>query len=218
MEEGRLVLPEAELHKMRHVLRLPNGAQIALLPGDGRILRCELQRSEAVLIADEGICPGPKRHVTLAQAIPKNEKLDEVVRMGSEMGVARFLVFPSARTVQRWDDKKLGERLRRLQTIAQEASEVCGRGTLPVLETREGLGEVLKEPGVIVLSESDREGKSFDQMVKDSDPVTLVIGPEGGWDAKEFALIGDRGASLGGLVFRVDTAAAAAVALALLAG
>ena len=45
----------------------------------------------------------------------------------------------------------------------------------------------------------------------------VVIGPEGGWSPREVELIGDRAVTLGPRVLRVDTAAAAACALALLA-
>ncbi|WP_353805892.1 16S rRNA (uracil(1498)-N(3))-methyltransferase, partial [Acinetobacter baumannii] len=43
--------------------------------------------------------------------------------MGSELGVARFVIFPSERTVVRWDDKKREARLRRLRAIAREAAD-----------------------------------------------------------------------------------------------
>ena len=49
-------------------------------------------------------------------------------------------------------------------------------------------------------------------LAKSSDDITLVIGPEGGWAPRELELIGDRGVTLGPLVLRSDTAAAAAIA------
>lgn len=213
-QDGPFELPDEELHKLRHVLRLKAGDQIAVLPADGSIWRCELRQKQAAPLGESAVCPVPKRFVRLAAAIPKSDKLDEVIRMGTELGVAEFVLFVSARTVQRWDEKKMGERFRRLNHIAQEAAEVCGRGTLPTIRLASGLQSILKEyPDCIVLNESE---KVLNRLEPDLDaPVTLVLGPEGGWDPSESALVAERSVSLGPLVFRVDTAAAAALALVL---
>lgn len=215
LEPGfRFEIPEDELKKLRHVLRMDTGDQIVVLPGDGRILRCEIDRREAVIVALEGIAPIPKRRITLAQGIPKPEKLEEVVRMGTEMGVAEFWIFPSHRTVVKWDEKKRADRLRRLSSIAREAAEVCFRGDVPTIHFLDSLKAVLeRDSAAIVLSESEKPMPYLPEVLRD--PCTLVIGPEGGWEPREVALIGDRGVTLGPLVLRVDTAAAAACALAL---
>lgn len=216
LEVGRWELPPHELKKLRNVLRMKSGDQVAVLPNDGTILRCQLEGHDVVLMQHEGAGPGPSREVTLALGLPKPEKLDEVVRMATEMGIAKFILFPSDRTVVKWTAEKFGQRLRRLATIAQEAAEVCGRGKLPGFAAVKNLEAVLVAiPDAVVLSEVEGVPVSASQALGGTEPVTLVIGPEGGWSPREVALIGSRAATLGPLVLRVDTAATTACALAL---
>ena len=206
-------IPAPELKKFRSVLRLGTGDEIALLPGDGRVLRCRINGLEAVV--EDTLLPetDAKRQVTLALALSRPDTLETCVRMATEMGVASIQLFPSARSVVRWDQAKLDAKLSRLKSIAREAAEVCFRTKLPELRVSKDFATLLKElPDARVLS----EGETVTNELEPSDaPMALVIGPEGGWAPQEVALIGDRAVTLGPRVLRVDTAAAAACALAL---
>lgn len=212
-EAPTIELPEEELKKLTKVLRMSSGDQLAVLRGDGRLLRCELRGREAVIL--ETIRPETEARtkLTLCQALPRAEKLEEVVRMGTEMGVSKFVMFPSDRSVVKWDASKLQEKLRRLASIAREAAEVAFRTHLPELSTCGSLKEALGAmPDALVLSEVE----GVQRKMTRSDIVVLVVGPEGGWSPREVELIGDRAITLGPRVLRVDTAAAAACALVLL--
>ncbi len=207
-------LPKEELDKLRKVLRLSSGAEIAVLPDNGSLVRCKLQGHNAVPEAVEWPDTEPALTLTLAQALPKGDKIDEIIRACTELGVSRFVLFPSDRTVVRWDEKKTASRLQRLQVISREAAEVSFRTKLPVFEWLPNLERVLSErPDAIVLSEV--EGLS-PKLAVTSEQMTIVVGPEGGWSPRELALIGNRGVSLGPRVLRVDHAGAAASALLLL--
>lgn len=207
-------LPQAEADKFRKVLRLSSGDEVAVLPGDGRLIRCELQGLSAIPAATERPETESPVHLTVAVGLPKPEKLEEAVRLGAEMGASAFAVFPSQRSVVQWDDKKRASRLARLETIAREACEVSFRTRLPSITFLGGLDEVLTRwPEAVVLSESEGLPRPFEPM---GDRVVVVIGPEGGWAKPELARIGDRAVTLGPRVLRVDTAVAAACALALL--
>lgn len=209
-------LPKEEIDKLRKVLRLGAGALIVLLAGDGRVFRATFTGQDAELTATEKVETEAKKRVTLAQALPKPDKLDEVIRMGTEMGVFRFVLFPGERSVVKWDKAKVEDRLRRLRAIAREAAEVSFRTRIPEITLIGSLAESLQAtPDALVLSEFENVESHLHERVSASD-VTIVIGPEGGWAPREVALIGDRAVTLGPRVLRVDTAAAAAVALAVL--
>ncbi len=104
--DGPIELPKEELDKLRKVLRLSPGAEIAVLPNDGTLIQCRLQPHHADPIAVHRPDTEPKLHLTLAQALPKGDKMDEIVRACTEIGVSRFLLFPSDRTIVKWDEKK----------------------------------------------------------------------------------------------------------------
>jgi 16S rRNA (uracil1498-N3)-methyltransferase len=213
--EGPIELPKEEVDKLRKVLRLSSGAEIAVLPNDGSLIRCRLDGHRAVPETVEWPSSEPALSLTLAQALPKGDKIDEIIRACTELGVSRFVLFPSDRTVVRWDERKTADRIHRLQVIAREAAEVSFRTKLPSFELAAKLEEVLTmHPDATVLSEV--EGIS-PRLQATSELMTIVVGPEGGWSPRELALIGDRGVTLGPRVLRVDHAAAAAAALLLLA-
>lgn len=212
-DEGWIELPTDELDKLRKVLRLSSGAEVAILPDDGTLVRCRLDGRRAVAL--ETLRPGTesKIELTLAQALPKGDKLEEIVRAGTELGAARFIVFPSERTVVRWEPPKVHDRLRRLATIAREAAEVSFRTRIPTIEWNESLAEVLrKEPEAVVLSEAENVAATLSRRER----LTLVVGPEGGWAPREFEAIGNRGVTLGPRVLRVDHAGPSAAAILLL--
>ena len=212
--DGPIALPKEELDKLRKVLRLSPGAEIAVLPNDGSLIQCRLQPLHAEPIAVHYPDTEAKLEVTLAQSLPKGDKLDEIVRACTEIGVARFVLFSSDRTVVKWDQKKTLDRVNRLQTIAREAAEVSFRTRLPEFAVIPNLAGVLREfPDALVLSEV--EGISATLSPK-AESATIVVGPEGGWSQMELKLIGKRGVTLGPRVLRVDHAGPAAAAILLL--
>lgn len=215
--DGPIELPAAELDKLRKVLRLSAGAEIAVLPNDGSLIRCEFTGRTALPISVEWPRTEPSITLTIAQALPKGDRLETVVRMGTEIGVSRFLVFPAARSVVKWEESKRATRLARLEAIIRESAEQSFRSKLPTLEWRDSTKAILVEhPDAIVLNESEGETATLsDRLSKAVSPV-IVVGPEGGWDQSEQSLIANRGATLGPLVLRTDTAGVAAASIALL--
>jgi len=207
-------IPAEEYQKFHKVLRLGNGDQVAILPGDGRILRCELEGHYAVPLEEQFPRTEPSTHLTLIQALPRMDKLENIVRLGTEIGVSHFVFFHSDRTVVRWDQKKLQEKMYRLRVIATESAEVSYRMHLPEMSQLKNLKVVLEQfSKALVLDESE---KTTQPLQSSSEKVELVVGPEGGWSPRESEWIGDRGVTLGPRVLRVETAAVSAVALVLL--
>lgn len=210
---ARIDLPDEEIKKFRSVLRLSSGHSVALLPGDGRVVTCRLDGNSAVPVETAYPDTEPTVRLTLALALSKPEALEDSVRMASELGAARFILFPSDRSVVRWDADKTAKKIQRLASIAREAAEVSFRTKLPEIHQMDSLSTVLNSfPEALVLSESD---SVLTTLSSSGDEVTLVIGPEGGWSPRESALIGDRAVTLGRRVLRVSTAVATAAALVL---
>lgn len=209
-------VPDQEYRKLHQVLRLSSGDEVAILPNDGTVLRGTL-KGRTVLVSESHVLATETPHrLTLALGMPRPEKLEESVRMATELGAQRFVVFPAARTVVKWDESKWSAKLDRLRVIAQEACEVAFRSRLPEIARAKSLDEVLRDwPEAVVLSETEGLPRCLTPISADT---TLVIGPEGGWAPQEVALIGNRAVTLGPRVLRVDTAVACATSIALAAG
>lgn len=209
--DGMIELPQLEIDKFRKVLRLEKGHHVAILPNDGTLIRCEFLGRTAspieVVAADHTL-----RTVCIAQALPKGDRLETVVRMGTELGVTEFILFPADRSVVKWDSGKIQDRLRRLEAIAREATEQSFGFFVPRVSYVAGLGDVLKkEPDAIVLDESETAPKSLVE-VADRERTVLVVGPEGGWSPREASLFSGLGVTLGTRLLRTDTAGIAAAA------
>jgi len=216
-EVGDLLdLPPHEFKKFHDVLRLKSGAQVAVLPNNGSIMRCEMAGRQVEVLEIIDHPTESKRAINLFQAMPKPEKLEEIVRMSTELGIASITIFESDRSIVRWDSNKKADRTRRLQSIAIEAAEVSFRAKYPKIRWVAGLKQVLDEPAnTIVLSEGDQVTKTLAQALSGKSEANLVIGPEGGWAPREVQLIEPLAVTLGPRVLRVDTAAVTACAIAL---
>jgi 16S rRNA (uracil1498-N3)-methyltransferase len=213
VEQESYELPRDEVDKLRKVLRLAEGDQIAVLPNDGRLIRCEFRARQAWPLGIETPNTEPEAKIWLAQAFPKGDRIDTILRMGTELGAYGFALFPADRSVVRWDADKLSDKKRRFEAVVRESAEQSFRTRLPLVEFFSGLGAVLERwPDAVVLSEREDETRVF--RPDSSRDATLVVGPEGGWAPRELELIGDRGVTLGPLVLRTDTAAVAAIAAA----
>jgi 16S rRNA (uracil1498-N3)-methyltransferase len=212
--EGEIELPREEVEKFRKVLRLEEGSHIAVLPDDGSLIRCEFRARKAHPLEVTWPNTEPPLSVTVAQALPKGDRIDTVVQMCTEIGVKRFVFFGADRSVVRWDDSKRAAKLQRLNAIAREAAEQSFRAKLPQIAFERDLDAVLKSyPHAVVLSEVENLEAKFHAA---REAITIVVGPEGGWSPHELELIGDRGVTLGPRVLRTDTAGPAAAAILLL--
>jgi 16S rRNA (uracil1498-N3)-methyltransferase len=204
VQGDRFPTPPSIERQVRRVLRLGDGAAIVLLPGDGTQLRCRLD-GVACVVEERGEATGePAHRLTVVQALLKGDGLEEVVRQGTEVGVAAFRLVVSERSVAR----ELSERrLDRLRAIARESAEQSERGIVPRVHPPVPLADAIGANAVIL---SEREGGP---RLRDIDPpAVVVIGPEGGFTDAELRRARDAGAAAVGLgprILRARTVAAA---------
>jgi 16S rRNA (uracil1498-N3)-methyltransferase len=68
----------------------------------------------------------------------------------------------------------------------------------------------MREPNLIALSESEKEFKQL--STSNLEPLTLAVGPEGGWSPREVELLKPCAVTLGPRVLRTEHAGFAAAA------
>jgi 16S rRNA (uracil1498-N3)-methyltransferase len=149
--------------------------------------------------------------ITLLQCLPKGRKLDLIVRQATEAGVARIIPLVSAHTIVRvGEDDRRTDRLRR---IAREAVQQSGAPRLPVIEEPRALATLPGEDWgtALLFHEQDVADHPLHRALAGRpSAVSVLIGPEGGLDGKEVALLTAAGFLLVHLdtgVLRVETAA-----------
>ena len=150
----------------------------------------------------------------LCAALTKKAAFDLVLEKATELGVAALHPVLTRRCVA---DKLNPERAR---TIMTEAAEQCARTALPALEGPVKLEALLKGwPEGRRLYFADEEGgvPAAAAFSMHDGPAALLVGPEGGFDDTERALIRTHPAAiaitLGPRILRAETAALAGTAL-----
>ncbi|MBK9384115.1 MAG: RNA methyltransferase [Planctomycetes bacterium] len=176
-------------------------------------------KTEVELELLEELDPFPRKAVPLwlATAAPKGKLLSQLVRGCTEAGCDRLLPTRFARSVRELEERA-EERLRRCM---HEAVKQCG---LPETQTIAAPTDALDLPAppevervLFVAEVAARPWIELARELPRERPWLLVIGPEGGFDAKEVRALGDppsHRASLGPQVLRLETAAVVATAIA----
>lgn len=219
-------LPDAVAHHL-HVVRLQPGAGLTLFNGEGGQYRATLletgkRRATAMVDAFEDVETEAPYAVTLAQGLPEGTKMDWIVEKAVELGVSAIQPLSARRSVVRLAGERLDKRQAHWQGVIVAASEQCGRNRLARLHPLRDVPPWLATPGDgvrILLSPRATQSLAGWARAGGPQPVTLVVGPEGGLSPEEEDAAVAAGAlplSMGPRVLRTETAGLAA--LAVLAG
>jgi len=224
LDADEVRLPPEESHHAAVVLRLRRGERVVVFDGRGAEALVELTRVEprevrARVVARSAALPrAPEVQVTLAQGIPRGGKMDDVIRMGTEVGVARFVPLLTRRSLVR----PSAARLARWRRIAAEAAKQSRRPTVPEVTDPLPLPALWAgEPAGPLLVPWEEERTGIGEVLPRLGPVravTVAVGPEGGFAPEEVAEARAHGAvtvSLGPTILRTETAGGVTVAMVL---
>ena len=195
------------IKQWKNVLRMQAGDHLIICDGRGHesdaVIK-ELTATAAVVQLENPriVEAEPRRHVTLCASILKRENFEWVVMKATEIGVKEIIPVLAARTV------KTGLKRERLESIAKEASEQCGRGIIPMIHQPMTLAEAMKQTSE--LKNIFFHLGNYADNLPTADRLAIWTGPEGGWTDDEAAIAQSSGhelRSLGKLALRAETAA-----------
>lgn len=221
----RVALSRDERHHLERVLRLTDGAVIEVADGRGGHASAALAAGEVRLTADAVWAVAPTPRLTVAQALAKGRKLDEVVRQLTELGVDRILPVEAERSVSQLGGERASRAVARWRAVARAAGEQSRRPSLPEVTelspTRALADLVAADGGVRLLVTHPGAATPIAHAVVPEDravvrELVVAVGPEGGWTDAELDLLVAAGAvpvRLGPHVLRTEHAAAAACAV-----
>ena len=212
------------VHQTSRVLRMWKDDEFRIFDENGnehlvKIIEINQRKILARIIGPIENNAEPSINVSLYQAIPKKPALFElVIQKATEIGVTAIYPLITERTEKR----RLGK-FDRMLAIAMEATEQCGRVKVPLIHHPINFEDVIGHVKNAYIG-YEYEGKKFlsdyKDMYKEKD-IQIIIGPEGGFSQKEIELAEKSSAkpfTLGPRILRTETAAIAALSLALLNG
>ncbi len=221
---GLLVeLPEHAGGHLVRVLRLREGDECVLFNGDGhdytaRIRAIGKRGVQAEVTAAVAVDNESPLHITLLQGITRGEKMDLILQKATELGVSAIVPVHSERSEVKLDGARAEKRLAHWRGVVASACEQCGRACLPSVSAPAPLQQAVAAaqlpPSRFLLSPLAEAG--IDALEAPADAaLTLAVGPEGGWSARDLQVLNDAGFSglrLGPRILRTETAGLAAIA------
>jgi len=158
-------------------------------------------------------------NITVALSIFKFDRMEWAIEKCTELGASRIIPLIAQRTETHLA-AAAQKRRERWQRLALQASEQSRRVAPPEISHPIKLkdGVALSGAAGIVLSEAERAAMLRDLVQPNVAKLILAFGPEGGWTEAELKLFQQAGwlsASLGPTVLRAETAAIAALAIAI---
>ncbi len=225
---SRGILTKEDRKYIRSVLRLAEGDPVLLFDGSGREGEGIIDRLDdkelCVSITDAWDVFPDKMAVTLAQSLPKSDKMELILQKATELGIHGIIPFLSHRSVPRLEPGRALQKEVRWRKIVMEAARQCRRAHIPdvtpVISFREMLDRAPEAALRIILweeeSSADIKGLLKKSGRQEEKACWIVVGPEGGFTAEEIIMAKDRGflaVSLGRHVLRTETASLAVITI-----
>ena len=217
------VLAGQDARHIASALRMAVGDTLTLCDGAGTdytatLTAIERERVTLAVSAATPTASEPSLAVTLYMGLPKGDKMEWIIQKCVELGVTAVVPVQTARCVVRLEERDAAKKQARWQKIADEAAGQSGRGIRPRVELplsfKAALDRLAQEPTLLCY---EGGGAPLGTLVGPADTaVSLVVGPEGGFDPAELAAVravGGRVATLGPRILRCETAPVAALAV-----
>ena len=226
IREDKIVITGSDVNHIKNVLRMRTGEQLRISDNEGRDFYCEIDHMEErqiiLHITSQAEDTEPSIKIVLFQGLPKGDKMELVIQKAVELGVSEIIPVSMKNCVVKLDEKKAKAKQARWQAIAESAAKQSKRSIIP------RIGHVMKFPeaaeyarklDVRLLPYENQRGMAHTREVmggiSKGSTVGIFIGPEGGYDYQEIALVQNEMEmiSLGNRILRTETAGLCALSM-----
>lgn len=227
INNGKAVVKGQDAKHLISVMRLSPGSRIELCDGKGTDFKAEIETISSQIVTLKilekfsSLSESPV-HITFAQGMLKDKKMDMLIRHLTELGISEWVPFFADRSIPNPNPKRIRSRMERWKRIAREALNQCGRSVVP------HIGDPVQFQDLIQLYKTGYEKIIFwekascpidairEQDNKTVDRIIILIGPEGGLtenEVKSAEKTGFKTYTLGPRILRAETASIAACSL-----
>ncbi|MFH1305510.1 MAG: 16S rRNA (uracil(1498)-N(3))-methyltransferase [Candidatus Omnitrophota bacterium] len=222
IKKNEIIIDGKEARHVLDVMRLRRKDDVVVFDGEGNeyagFIKETVNRPKELVVQITHVKKTANKSVleiTLAQAIPKMNRMDYIAEKATELGVTRVIPMVSERTVVRPRENACGKKTERWRKKAVAAAKQCGRRDIPVITDVEEYRDVVDKTDryelilMACLSGNTVPLKEALDGIRAS-KILLFIGPEGGFSPEEIEVLTAKGncrcVSLGARVLKSDTA------------
>jgi 16S rRNA (uracil1498-N3)-methyltransferase len=219
--ETALLTDAGQLHHLKDVLRLKTGDSVNVSDGIGNeftgVITGITKTQAAIKVSKVAVNSGNPVKLTVACAIPKGSRMDEIIDHLTQLGVERIIPMMTERVVVKLDKEKSEFRSTRWQKIAQSAAQQSRQSVITTVTPVTDFNDVVTkstDDDLKLIPHLSGERKLLRDTLAAGKPKSIIvlIGPEGDFTPEEVEIAlgnGFTAVSLGDTVLRVATAAIA---------
>ena len=153
----------------------------------------------------------------IAQSVLNSEAQISSIQKATELGVKGIIPLYTDNCAIK--ESVIKNKLEKWRKIAVESVKQCERADIPKIFDMKYLKDIVKEYEQIIIFAERNTETTFFKYIKESNidknkDIVVIIGPEGGFSDKEFEFFKQKNLpliTLGKLIYRADTALAAAL-------
>jgi 16S rRNA (uracil1498-N3)-methyltransferase len=222
---GQARIRNGDFKHCKNVLRLKEGSEIFLVFNGreytGRIVSYENDDANCSIIKESDKSREADISVSLYQCIPKSSKMETIIQKNVEIGINRVVPVISYRTIVKISEQSKEEKkLIRWNKVSEEAAKQSMRNIIPkvdhILTFKQMIFDLKQKDGLIIVPYENEANNSLSNVKIDQTDVSIVIGPEGGFEEFEIEELKKAGAhivTLGPRILRTETAGMVACAI-----
>jgi 16S rRNA (uracil1498-N3)-methyltransferase len=226
---NQILITGPDVNHIGNVLRMKPGEDVRISDDSGQAYFCHITKitsDEVQLAIDERDEQGTEfgHRVVLFQGLPKGDKMEFIIQKAVELGAAEIVPVRMKNCVVKLDEKKVDNKIKRWQAIAESAAKQSKRSIIPKVHVPVSWKEaciMASDLDVVLVPYENARGMSGTRQhistIKDGASIGVMIGPEGGYAPKEIALTEEypnmHMISLGRRILRTETAGLATLSI-----
>lgn len=220
LPEALIELSEKQSHYLANVMRCQNGEEVRCFNAEAGEFLCRIEtadKKKTILKVEKNIRrPETEPDIWLLFAPLKKDKTDFVIEKSVELGVSKIVPVITCYT----NAEKV--KIERFSAQAVEASEQCGRLSVPEIAEPIHLEKLLKvwdNKRILFFLDERRHGKNAAEVFSAAKglPAAILAGPEGGFNDTEAEMLNlcpfVKNLNLGPRILRAETAAVSALSV-----
>ena len=202
-------------HRILNVLRIKNNETISIFNHEGQECLCKvsIEGKQVVLNLSEDITSvvNKSKIIRLCVSVINMKLMDLIIQKSVELGVTHFIPIYTQRSQYKNVDKKLDH----WEKTVIHATEQCGRVDIMKLVNPVSLNDFnsIHQSSKFLLHQ---DGEKFKYQDLKSNDITLLVGPEGGFDDLEIEYLETNGWKMKTInvnILRTETACISALTL-----